>query len=76
MTDTQAQTIEQMKNWCMDHYDKGADTMIECWSDQNYAALFTDYEGRPQTTAQAWDLLRRLADIYSERQADARNSAF
>ena len=76
MTDTQAHTIEQMQQWCMDNYDKGADTMAECWGPSDYAELFTDSEGNPQTAAQAWDLLHRLAAIYSERQADARNSAF
>jgi hypothetical protein len=73
---TQAQTIEEMKAWCLENYTNGADTMAECWSTSDFADLFTDMDGQPQTTAQAWDMLKRLAGVYSERQADARNSAF
>lgn len=70
---TQAQTIEAMKAWSLDNYDKGADTMAECWTTEDYAELITDCNN---DTAKAWDMLRRLADVYAERQADARNSAF
>ena len=72
---THTATIEAMKQWCMDNYDKGADTMVECWSDSDYEELFT-YEGKPQTDKQAWKTLRAVADVYADRQADARNSAF
>ena len=67
--------IEAMKAWCMDNYDKGADTMVECWGDSDYAELFT-FEGEPRTTAQAWETLKSIAAVYQDRQADARNSAF
>ena len=75
-TTTQAETIAAMQQWAIDNYTNGADTMAECWGASDYAELFTDCDGNPQTTAQAWDLLRRLAGVYSERQEDARNSAF
>ena len=67
--------IQAMKQWCMDNYDNGADTMVECWSDTDYAELFV-FEGEPLTTAEAWDTLKRIAAIYKDRQADAENSAF
>jgi hypothetical protein len=73
---TQAETIAAMQRWAMDNYSNGADTMAECWSASDYAELFTDCDGNPKTTAQAWATLRSLADVYSERQADARNSVF
>lgn len=74
MTDTtQAQTIEQMKQWAIDNYTNGADTMAECWGTSDYADLIAECDN---DTAKAWGMLRRLADVYSERQADARNSAF
>ena len=73
---THTATIEAMKQWAMDNYSNGADTMAECWGTSDYAELFTDSDGNPKTAAEAWDMLRRLADVYSERQADARNSAF
>ena len=68
--------IELMKKWCSDHYEQGADTMVECWSDQDYADLFVSHDGQPRTTEQAWEALRAVASVYAERQADARNSAF
>lgn len=75
MTDTatQAETIEQMQQWAIDNYSNGADTMAECWGREDYAELITDCNN---DTAKAWDMLHRLAGVYSERQADARNSAF
>ena len=73
---TQAETIEAMQQWCLDNYNKGADTMAECWSDSDFANLFTDLDGKPQTIAQAWRMLKSIADVYADQQADARNSAF
>jgi hypothetical protein len=68
--------IEAMKKWCLEHYEQGADTMAECWSDEDYANLFTSIDGEPLTAEQAWNSLKQLADIYQDQQADARNSAF
>jgi hypothetical protein len=70
---TQAEIIKAMQQWCLDNYTKGADTMAECWSDSDFAKLITDCEGN---TAKAWENLKAIADIYADRQADARNSAF
>jgi hypothetical protein len=70
-----ATTIQAMKAWAMDHYNKGADTMVECWSDTDYEALFS-FEGETRTAAQAWRTLQSVASVYADRQADARNSAF
>lgn len=75
-TTTHAQTIEAMKQWAIDNYTNGADTMAECWTNADYADLFTSIDGHPQTTAQAWATLKALADVYADRQADARNSEF
>lgn len=68
--------IELMKQWCADHYEQGADTMVECWSDTDYEELFTTHDGQPRTTEQAWQSLKAVASVYADRQADARNSAF
>ena len=67
--------IKAMKQWCMDNYDKGADTMVECWGDHDYADLFVQ-DGAPRTAEEAWDLLKRIVAVYKERQSDAENSAF
>jgi hypothetical protein len=63
--------IKAMKQWCMDNYDRGADTMVECWGDEDYAELFVSH-----TAEEAWDLLKRIVSVHQDRQADAINSAF
>jgi len=64
--------IAAMKTWCEENYSNGADTMIECWGDADYASLWDNNA----TDAQAWDTLRAVASVYADRIADARNSAF
>lgn len=72
---TRAETIQAMKDWCMDNYENGADTMVECWSTEDYERLFS-FEGEAHTDEQAWEILKAIADVYADQQADARNSAF
>lgn len=59
--------IEAMKQWCLANYENGADTMVECWGDEDYARLWT-------AASDPWKLLKDLASVYADRQADARNS--
>jgi hypothetical protein len=67
---TVAAEVEKMKAWCLDNYENGADTMVECWGDEDYANLFvTDTAFR--TVAEAWETLKAVASVYRERQADA-----
>jgi hypothetical protein len=73
---TNEQTIEEMKQWCLDHYTQGADTMVECWGTADYEDLFVSLDGTPNTTKQAWSLLKKLAAVLKDRQDDAINSAF
>jgi len=28
-------TVEQVKEWAMERYEKGGDTIIECWDDED-----------------------------------------
>jgi len=70
------EVIEQMKQWCLDNYENGADTMVECWADEDYARLFTNHDGKPLSAKAAWKTLKDVAAVYADRQADARNSAF
>lgn len=72
---TRAETIQAMKDWCMENYENGADTMVECWSTEDYERLFS-FEGEAHTDAQAWEILKAVAAVYADQQADARNSAF
>lgn len=61
-------TIKEMQAWCLENYENGADTMVECWDDEDYANLITE----SPSTEQAWDTLKAVASVYRERQADAR----
>jgi hypothetical protein len=64
--------IAEMKQWCEDNYSNGADTMVECWSHEDYANLFVDCDGNPKTPEYAWHILKSIAEVYADRQADAR----
>jgi hypothetical protein len=64
--------IAEMKQWCEDNYSNGADTMVECWSHEDYVDLFFDSLGNHVTPIQAWNTLKSVAEIYAERQADAK----
>jgi hypothetical protein len=80
--------IQRMKDYCMTNYDKGADTMVECWDDEDYENLFykgelevADYADPPPVRervpfARAWDTLKSLIEVYADQRADAKNSAF
>ena len=61
--------IAEAKAWAMDHYENGADTLVECWDTSDYACLLAT-EG---TEAAAWDMLKRMCSVWAERQADARS---
>lgn len=62
------QTIKEMQAWCLENYEAGADTMVECWEEEDYANLITE----TPSVEQAWDTLKSIASVYRERQADAR----
>lgn len=62
------EVIKEMKSWCLENYENGADTMVECWDEEDYANLITE----SPSTEQAWDTLKSVASVYRERQADAR----
>lgn len=78
--------IAKMKIWCNEHYEQGADVMIECWNDEDYEDLFytdnldeTTHNIVPRVRvpfAKAWETLKQLTSIYEDQEADAKNSAF
>ena len=63
------QTISEMKEWCLRHYEVGADTMVECWGDEDYANIIT----AAPSVEQAWSVLKSITSVYFERQCDARH---
>ena len=65
--------IGRMKEWAEANYENGADTFVECWSTEDYQRCLDNHDG---DFGAAMHTLERCADIYLERQADARNSRF
>lgn len=63
-----AEVIKNMKAWCLENYENGADTMVECWDDQDY----DDMIERAGSDEVAWEDLKAVASVYADRQADAR----
>ena len=64
----QDEMIAKLKVWSEKNYERGADTFVECWSDNDYAELITDSGG---SYSKSLDVLKRVASVYRERQADA-----
>ena len=65
--------IEQVKQYALDHYtDGGWDVVVECWSDAEIAVKI----GYAVTLEEALNEFRPLIEVWADRQADARNSAF
>jgi hypothetical protein len=60
--------IAGMKKWCLDHYEDGADTMVECWGDGTWAEFYDEYDGN---IGRMFHILEAMAGIYRDRQADA-----
>jgi hypothetical protein len=67
-----ADNIEQLKAWCLENYEHGADTMVECWDDASYKELLDDCDGN---LAEALSVLKGIAGAYADQQADARYHA-
>ena len=64
------QKIEKLKAWCLANYNKGADTMVECWDDSDYELLLNDNN---DSYTKSLKTLKTLAEVYAERQADAKS---
>lgn len=65
-----AETIAEMKAWCLENYENGADTMVECWDTSDYVDNIERCGGDVE---EAWKVLKAVAGVYADRQADARH---
>jgi hypothetical protein len=68
-----ADIISRLKAMCVAKYEEGYDTFVECFDDAEWEKLWTDCGG---SETEMRDLMSRLADVWEDRRADARNSAF
>jgi hypothetical protein len=60
-------TIQTLKDWALANYENGADTLVECWGDEDYEEVIREHG------ADALAFIQRIAAVYADRQADARN---
>ena len=63
-----AAKIQAMKDWANANYEKGADTIVECWS---VADLEKILAGAGGDLAKVLKFMGDLASVWAERQADA-----
>lgn len=68
------EVIEAVKRHALEHYEDGGwDVIVECYSDTDLATRLAGH----RTAEAAIESLRSCEiDVWSDRQADARNSAF
>lgn len=67
--------VDFIKTYANDHYEDGGwDVIVECWSDDD----ILDYllERSAESQADALYAFRNIVEVWADRQADARNSAF
>jgi len=70
---TRAELVEAVKAHALEHYEDGGwDVVVECWDDEQIAECI----GRARTVKGAIEKFAPIVDVWSDRQADARNSAF
>ena len=65
--------IAKLKKWAEENYNKGADTIVECWSKEDYIEALND-NGNDYDKTLAF--LKTISGVYEDRQAGARNSVF
>lgn len=65
--------VRAIKDHALVHYEDGGwDVVVECFDDAEIAETI----GEAGTIAEALDAFAPLIDVWSDRQAGARNSAF
>lgn len=70
---TTAELVEAVKDHAHEHYEDGGwDVIVECWTDDEIATQI----GGAKTVESALRKFSAFVDVMSDRQADARNSAF
>lgn len=70
---TKQELVEAVKKYALDNYNAGGwDVIVECWSD----AEIEETIGAARTPAGAIKKVAVIVEIYADREADARNSAF
>lgn len=67
--------IEAVKKHANEHYEDGGwDVLVECWGDKDILKHLDAYGAR--TEKEAIESFKTVVNVWADRQADARNSAF
>ncbi len=67
--------VEYVKAYALEHYEDGGwDVVAECWSDASISTLLASKDATDE--ASAVGAFAVLVDVWADRQADGRNSAF
>lgn len=65
--------VGAVKDYANKHYnDGGWDVVVECWSNEQIAKCIADSTTKEEAIA----AVQNIVDVYAERQAAAKNSAF
>ena len=78
---TPEQIITEAKAYAEKNYSKGMDTFVECYTDEEWQRFIlhnenTDKPGKPMTLPQVKSLMRTLASVWQEREANAEAERF
>lgn len=63
------ETIDKMKQYCLDKYEEGGDVMVECWSDTDWREFC---ERCARFDVSVWDELKSLIEYYRVERTNAR----
>ncbi len=67
--------VAEVKKYAREHYnDGGWDVVVECWTDEEIADAVEGCTSLEEVLKKS--VLAACVDVWTDRQADARNSAF
>lgn len=75
---TEAELIQRAKEYAQKNYERGFDTFVECYTDEDWRELVThdqfasaDKVGTLRSWKEIQSTMRSCADVWSDRQAEA-----
>lgn len=66
--------MSKAKLYAMQHYNKGMDTFVECYTDTQWLSWFKEFN--PLTWREVKSAMISVASVNQEREADVKNSSF
>lgn len=69
---TTSELIEKAKAYAQENYEKGMDTFVECYTQSEWEEFVAECD----TWEEMKETMDSCADVWNDRRADAKNSAF